>query len=192
MDAGDRGLIPNRPVLAVGRVGRAHGVLGEVRVEVLTDFPERRFAPGSRLMLGDEGGTLREPRSPGGLPSEVVVRSARPHGDVLLVGFEDVPDRTAAASFTGLLLYVDSDQAIDLGPDAYYEHQLEGCTVVAADGSQIGRVVGVRDAPAADLLEVLVEATGRRSLVPMVGAVVKSVDLDRRVVVIDPIPGLLD
>jgi 16S rRNA processing protein RimM len=177
--------------LAVGRIGRAHGVRGEVRVEVLTDFPERRYAPGSRLLVAPPP----DPTAPGREPEEpvpVVVKSARPHRGAILVRLDRAADRTAAEALTGQQLYVEASDAPELGPDAYYEHQLVGCVVATRDGRRLGRVTELLETGAADVLIVGDEAPGTTVLVPMIAQVIQSVDVDKGLIVIDPLPGLLD
>jgi 16S rRNA processing protein RimM len=183
VDAGDQGLTAPPAHLVVGRIGRPHGLRGEVRVEVMTDFPERRFAPGSRLLAGDHDG-------PGLAVLEV--GSVRPHGSVLLVRFQSVASRESAAQLNGLRVWIPLEEAAPLAADAYYEHELVGCAVATADGAPIGRVTGLLETGAADVLYVLDEATQRERLVPLIGAVVLDVDLAARRITIDPLPGLLD
>lgn len=117
----------------VGRIGRAHGLRGEV-VVVLTTTEQRRVAPGSRLVAGDR--TLE------------VLRS-RPHQKHHLVVFEGVHDRTAAEALQGTELRA---EAVDDDPDALWVHELVGADVVDVDGTARGRVEAVQANPASDLL----------------------------------------
>ncbi|HET9256510.1 MAG TPA: ribosome maturation factor RimM [Pseudonocardiaceae bacterium] len=161
----------------VGRIGRPHGLRGEVTVQVRTDFPEQRFAPGSQLR-SDTGRTL-------------TVEAVRPHRGALLVRFTGVADREAAAELRGHTLRVDATQLPDLDdPDEFYDHQLEGLTAVEPGGAVLGTVREVIHAPASDLL---VLDTGQGEvLVPFVRAIVPEVDLAAGRVVLDPPTGLLD
>jgi 16S rRNA processing protein RimM len=183
VEPGDRRLTPPPPAyLAVGRIGRAHGVGGEVRVEVMTDFPDQRFVPGRRLFVGREGDPT---------PRAVVVASVRDHRAALLVRFDIAPDRTAAEELTGQYVYIEGAEAAPLAPDAFYQHQLMGLAVVTATGVAVGRVVGLIETGSADVLEVLAES-GQMHLVPMIAAVIAAVDLDDARITITPLPGLLD
>ena len=166
--------------VVVGRVGRAHGVKGEVAVEVRTDDPDGRFAPGSALVT--------DPPERGPL---TVVR-ARPHSGRLLVTFDGVADRTAAEALRGTLLTVDSadDPPLD-DPDEFYDHQLVGLAVVTVGGDTVGEVEEVLHPPGPDLL-VVRRPDGTEALVPFVGDIVPSVDLTGGRLVIDPPDGLLD
>jgi 16S rRNA processing protein RimM len=150
-------------LLDVGRIGRAHGIQGDVRVELTTDRRER-VALGSRLHTGDRWLT--------------VVRS-RPAGTGFVVGFDGVADRNTAETMTGTRLYA---EPID-DPDALWVHELIGASVVEVDGTRRGACVSVLDNPAADLLEL-----DSGALVPMT-FVVSFAD---GVVTIDPPDGLFD
>ncbi len=122
------------PLLEVGRIGRPHGVRGEVAVTLITNRVER-LAPGS-VLTSDHG--------------ELVVRSSRPHKERHLVVFEGVHDREAAENLTGTILRA---EAID-DPDEMWVHDLIGCVVIDQHGVDRGKVVGVVENPASDLLEL--------------------------------------
>lgn len=161
----------------VGRVGRPHGLRGEVTVQVRTDSPERRFAPGARFGAGP-GRTL-------------TVVAARPHAGALLVRFDGVSDRAMAEALRGTLLTIDVADLPELDdPEEYYDHQLEGLLAVGSDGTALGTVREVVHAPASDLL--VVQTAGGEALVPFVRDIVSEVDLDSGRVVLDPPAGLLD
>ncbi|SDQ97491.1 ribosome maturation factor RimM [Thermostaphylospora chromogena] len=164
--------------LVVGRIGRPHGVRGEVTVDVRTDDPDRRFAVGSTLDT--------DPPSAGPLR----VRSTRNHAGLLLVRFDGVDDRNAAEALRGTLLVVDAEDLPPLDdPDEFYDHQLIGLAVWTVDGERVGQV--------ADVLhhgqDLLVVRRGTEEVyVPFVRALVPEVDLDGGRLVIDPPPGLLN
>ncbi len=169
--------------LVVGRVAKAHGVTGEVVVDVRTDDPEARFVPGRQLRL-------RSGRGAG--ERAVVIESVRPHGGRLLVRLGGVTDRDGAEALRGHLFIVDSAELPTLDdPDEFYDHQLEGLVVRTVDGSPVGRVVEVLHTGAGELLAVRTD-TDAEVLVPFVGAIVTSVSLSEGAIEIDPPPGLLD
>jgi 16S rRNA processing protein RimM len=171
--------------VVVGRVGRPHGVRGELSVEVRTDEPDRRFAPGTTLVC-------RRPASgPAPTRSTLTVAAARRHQDRLLVRFEDVSDRDAAEPLRGVLLVrvVDETERPD-DPEEFYDHQLVGLAVRTASGRDAGVVADVVHAGAQDLL--VVRRDDGESLVPFVSALVPRVDLDEGVLVVVDLPGLLD
>ncbi|MFD5320856.1 ribosome maturation factor RimM [Streptomyces sp. NPDC127098] len=166
--------------LVVARIGRAHGIKGEVSVEVRTDEPEARLAPGSVLATDPPGA------------GPLTIESGRVHSGRLLLRFVGVHDRTAAEALRNTLLLadVDPDESPD-DPEEFYDHQLVGLTVVTADGSEVGTIGEIAHLPAQDLLVVAREGGGEAFL-PFVAEFVPEIDLDRRRVVISPPPGLLD
>jgi 16S rRNA processing protein RimM len=169
--------------LIVGRVVKAHGITGELVVDVRTDDPELRFAPGS---------TLRAKKArDGGQGRSYVVEGARQHGVRLLVRLAEVADRNTADALRGSLFVIDSDELplID-EPDTYYDHQLEGLTVRTTAGQEIGVVTEVLHTAGGELLSV--KRDSGELLVPFVGAIVTSVSLDDGTLEIEPPDGLLD
>jgi 16S rRNA processing protein RimM len=167
--------------IAVGQIGRAHGIRGDVTVLVRTDEPNTRFAPGTALTT--------EPPDRGPL----TVAAIRWHSGRLIVTFEGVQDRNAAEDLRGTLLVVDSEQipAPD-DPDEFYDHQLIGLSVVTAAGRAVGEVINVLH-HGQDLLVVRPDhGAAGETLVPFVSAIVTNVDVPGGRLVIDPPPGLLD
>lgn len=169
--------------LIVGRVVKAHGISGELVVDVRTDDPEVRFAPGTSLRA-------RKPRD-GGPARDVVVESARPHGARMLVRLAGLADRDAADAMRGSLFLVDTADLPPIDePDTYYDHQLEGLRVVTTAGQEIGVVAEVLHTAGSDLLSV--KRDSGELLVPFVSAIVTSVSLDDGSLEIEPPDGLLD
>jgi 16S rRNA processing protein RimM len=168
--------------LIVGRVVKAHGVTGELVVDVRTDDPEMRFAPGT--VLRAKGSDRRE--------RNYVVAAARPHGNRLLLRLDGVADRAAADALRGSLFVIDSEDLPPIDePDTYYDHQLEGLLVRTTSGRDIGTVTEVLHTAAGELLAVN-RAEAGELLVPFVSAIVTSVSLESRIVEIDPPDGLLE
>jgi 16S rRNA processing protein RimM len=146
------------PDLRIGRVLKAHGLRGALRVELLTDFPDR-FAPGREVLVA--GRRLTVARSEGTDAS-------------VLVTFEGIDDRSLAEPLVGAYCTVPLAEARPLPADRYYHFQLVGLTVVDAGGAgELGRVAEVLTYPANDVLRV----TGRDGeiLIPMVHSVVRSI-----------------
>jgi 16S rRNA processing protein RimM len=152
-------------VLEVGRIVKAHGIRGEVIVDLVSNRPERRLAAGS--VLSSERGDLE-------------VRTATPHQGRWIVAFDGIPDRNAAETYRGVVL---SAEPLDDEDDALWVHELVGAEVLDLAGRSYGAVEAVEANPASDLLVL----SGER-LVPLVFVVVKAPGR----VVIDPPPGLLD
>jgi 16S rRNA processing protein RimM len=171
--------------VVVGRVGRPHGIRGEVVIGVRTDEPDLRFAAGATV---DAWST---PDDDGG--ERLTVASARWHSGQLLVAFAGITDRTAAAELTGSWLSVDSSQLPDTGdPDEFRDYELIGLSVRTCAGDPVGEVTDVLHY-GQDLLVVRrQDEAGGEALVPFVKAIVPEVDLRAGVLVIDPPPGLLD
>ncbi len=166
--------------LVVGRIGRPHGVRGEVTVEVRTDSPELRFAPGRELAT--------DPATAGPL----VVAGLHWHSGKLLLTFAGVEDRTGAEAIRNVLLVVDVDAAEKPDdPDEYYDHQLIGLAVVTGDGTELGVVSDVLHLPSQEVLSVR-RPDGAEVLVPFVAEIVPEVDLAAGRVRVTPPPGLFD
>jgi 16S rRNA processing protein RimM len=165
--------------LVVGRVARPHGVRGEVAVELRTDQPDARFAPGAVLGTDADGKAL-------------TVQAARWHRGRLLVRFAGADDREAAEALRGRLLTVDvPDDERPADPEEFYDHQLAGLAVRTVTGETVGTVTEVLHLPGQDMLAIRRE-DGGEVLVPFVSAIVPEVDLDGRRLLVDPPPGLLE
>ena len=163
--------------VTVGRIGKPHGIRGEVTVEPRTDEPEVRFAPGNTVMR--ESG------------SDLVVSSMHWHSGRLLLKFHGINDRNAAETLRGSILQVErSLDDIPEDPAEYYDSNLVGCSVITLDKSEVGVVTDVLHLPGHD---VLVVSTGEREvMIPFVDHMVPEVNIKARVITIDPPEGLLD
>jgi len=177
--------------IVVGRVGRPHGIRGEIVIGVRTDEPDLRFAVGATVDARDSPDDDGPDDSSAGTPLRVA--SARWHSGQLLVVFAGITDRTAAAELTGSWLSVDSSQLPETGdPDEFRDHELIGLSVRTCAGDPVGVVTDVLHY-GQDLLVVRrADGPGDEYLVPFVKAIVPEVDMRAGVVVIDPPPGLLD
>jgi 16S rRNA processing protein RimM len=165
--------------LVVGRIARAHGIGGEVSVDVRTDAPDERFATGARIDT--------DPADAGPL----TISRTRWHSGRLLVAFEGVSDRTGAESLRGVLLVVDSTTSPDTETDEYWDHQLAGLDVVSVDAHHLGVVEDVLHPPGPSLL-VVRRPDGSETLVPFVREIVPTVDVAGHRVVVDPPEGLFE
>jgi 16S rRNA processing protein RimM len=169
----------------VGRIGRPHGIRGEVVIGVRTDEPDLRFAAGATLGVGP---SLDDDPSAG---ATLQVAAKRWHSGQLLVAFAGITDRTAAGELTGSWLSVDSSQLpAPPDPDEFRDHELIGLSVRTQAGQEVGVVTDVRHY-GQDLL-VVRHPDGEEYLVPFVRAIVPEVDVAAGLIVIDPPPGLLD
>lgn len=158
----------------VARIGKPHGIRGEVSVQLFTDAPEERFVPGARFVVQPEKlGTLE-------------VRSARWNKDILLLGFVGVQTRNDAEELRGTLLFADSDDSED--DDAWYEHELLGLAVRVGQAT-VGKVTGLRTMPVQDLL-LVEDLDGEEVLVPFVDEIVPEVNIEDGYVLLTPPAGL--
>jgi 16S rRNA processing protein RimM len=170
--------------LLVARIGKPHGLRGEVTVQLHTDDPEARFATGSVLTT--------EAASGSGVPRVLTVRSARSHRGIWLIGFEGIPDREGAESLRGTRLLVDASLGLPEDDDeGWYESELVGLSAVTMDGAAVGTVSRLETGAAQDLLVVRL-SSGGEALVPFVEAIVPEVDVEGGRVVLNPPPGLLE
>jgi 16S rRNA processing protein RimM len=169
--------------LVVGRVAKAHGITGEVVVDVRTDDPDRRFAPGKALR--------GRPARGGGPERDYVVETVREHAGRLLVRLTGVADRNGADALRGTLFLVDAADLPPIDdPDEFYDHQLEGLRVRTVAGVDVGVVAEVLHTAAGELLSVNTDDDAE-VLVPFVSAIVTSVSLADGIE-IEPPDGLLD
>jgi 16S rRNA processing protein RimM len=162
--------------VVVGRIGRAHGIRGELNVEIRTDEPERRFAPGSSIICNGRA---------------LTVASSRRHSGRLIVGFREVSDRTAAEQLHGAVLEaeIDPSESPD-DPEEFYDHQLVGLQVRTPDDAVAGTVTSVLHLAKQDTL--VIDAGDREVLVPFVAALVPTVDVAAGYVRLADVLGLLD
>jgi 16S rRNA processing protein RimM len=158
--------------LNVGRIGKAHGILGEATIEVRTDEAEDRFAIGAVLETDSHG--------------ELTVVSARDHNGILLLGFQGIEDRNSIETLRNELLYAEVDiQAPGIDEDDYHVLQLVGCTAYLVDGDEFGTVTDVLNLPGQDVLAI--KSADGEVLIPFVRQLVPIVDIKaKRMTVIPP------
>jgi 16S rRNA processing protein RimM len=166
-------------LVVIGRLARPHGLRGEMSVEVLSDFPER-FVPGLAVVGVDGAGRRRA----------LVVAAVRPNGDRLLMTFEGVSSRTEADALRDLDIAVPKGSEVPRPAGFVYHFDLEGCRAVDRSGRELGTVTGLEELGGRSLLELRTPAGDRE--VPFIEPIVVSVDLEKRLVVLDPPAGLLD
>lgn len=173
----------------VGRIRRAQGVRGEVAIELLTENPERHFAPGASLIAGTVSGDVAS--APGAQPREITVERARPFRGGLLVKLDAITDRTEADRWRGRYLLVPESEVTPLEPDEVFMHDLIGLRVIGADGRELGRVAAFYELPQGLTLEV-VRTDGGTVLVPYLPRHVREVDLGAGTLSVDTDTGLFD
>lgn len=167
--------------LRVGRLVKAHGLKGALKLELYTDNPERRFTTGAEF-------TLQVPEASPWHGKTVVVREYRVMNGNPVVFLQDVDDRDAAETLVRAILWIDQDSD-EVEDDAWFDHQLVGLDVVR-DDVVVGKVARVDHFPAQDLL--IVRSGDSEILVPFVKAIVPTVDVSAGRVVVTPPPGLFE
>ena len=161
----------------VGKVGRAHGIRGDVTIELITDEPGRRFFVGARVKMASG--------------RELTVEKTTWQRGRLLVKFADVPDRTAVELLRGEVLTVRVPASeVPSEDDEYFDRQLVGVTVLNHLGEVAGTIREVLHFPSQDLLDVATESGSR--LIPFVSALVPIVDMEARCVQLADVKGLLE
>jgi 16S rRNA processing protein RimM len=165
--------------LQVARIGKPHGIRGEVTVQVLTDAPGDRFVPGTEFVV--------EPASAGPL----TVSSARWNKDILLLGFEEIETRNDAETLRGAKLFIETEELDEDDDDeGWYEHELVG--LEARVGSQVvGKVAALNTMPVQDLL-VVTTPRGEEILIPFVEQIVPEVNIEEGFVLLTPPDGLFE
>lgn len=176
--------------MLVGRVLRPHGVRGELLVEPLSDLPER-LAPGSELAVTGADPDQPPPAKPAGAPPPAVtVAAARPHRGAVLVRFEGVGDRDAAARLAGAWLAVERAAVPPPPEGTWYHFQLVGCRCRDRGDGDLGEVVDVVEDGGGILL--VVDDGRRRVPVPLVAEFLRRVDPDAGVIEVELPPGLIE
>jgi 16S rRNA processing protein RimM len=169
--------------LRVGRLTKAHGLKGAIKLELFTDDPGRRFVPGAVF-------TLQVPTSSPWHGKTIELVELRWYNQHAVGFFKGVPDREAAETLAKAILWIDQDSAEQTDEeDAWYDHQLVGLAVVR-DGVQIGTLTRLEHLPAQDLL--IVKTANGEVMIPFVKAIVPSVDVKAGIITITPPPGLLE
>jgi 16S rRNA processing protein RimM len=167
--------------LRVGRLVKAHGLKGALKLELYTDNPERRFTQGAEF-------TLQVPEASPWHGKNVVVREYRVMNGNPVVFFDDVDDREAAETLVRAILWIDQDND-EVEDNAWFDHQLVGLDVVR-DDVIVGRVMRVEHFPAQDLL--IIKSGEREIMVPFVEAIVPTVDVAAGRVIVTPPAGLFE
>lgn len=174
---------PGTTQLRVGRLLKAHGLKGALKLELFTDEPERRFVPGATF-------ALQVPTSSSWHGKTLELSELRWYNTHPVAFFKGVDDRTVAETLVRAILWVDHDVTeLPEESDAWYDHQLIGLRVVR-DGVDVGRVARVDHLPAQDLLAI--ETPSGEVLVPFVAALVPTVDIAAGTVTVTPPAGLFE
>lgn len=163
--------------LAVGRITRPHGVHGEVRVELLTDVPER-FQWLEAVYVGEKS------------PRRTAIESVRFHQGVVLLRLAGYPTRDEAEALRGALLQVPESEAVPLEEGEYYLYQLVGLDVFTEGGNRVGRLSEILETGANNVF--VVDGDSGQHLLPDIPDVIKEIDIENGKITIHLLPGLID
>ena len=166
----------------VGRLTKAHGLKGALKIELYTDEPEKRFVPGAKF-------TLQVPEDSVWAGKDLELNELRWYNDHPVGFFKDVDDRNVAETLVKAILWVDIEGETQSDPDAWYDHQLVGLDVLR-DGVKVGTVARLEHMPAQDLL--VINSSSGEVMLPFVKALVPSVDIEGKTVTITPPGGLFE
>ncbi|GAA3595147.1 ribosome maturation factor RimM [Klugiella xanthotipulae] len=169
--------------LRVGRLTKAHGLKGAIKVELYTDDPERRFSPGAEFLL-------QVPESSSWHGKTLRLIELRWYNSHPVAFFQGVEDRNAAEELIKAILWIEQDLTEGTGEDdAWYDHQLVGLSVIR-EGVEVGTVARLEHLPAQDLL--IVNTPAGEVMVPFVSAIVPTVDVQAGRVIVTPPRGLFE
>ncbi|GJM83397.1 ribosome maturation factor RimM [Paenibacillus sp. HMSSN-139] len=168
-------------LLSVGKIVNTHGIRGELRVLLQTDFPEVRFAPKNRLLIihPETGERL-----------EVTVQTARPYKQMYIVKFAEYSHINEVEPFKGCDLKVSKAESVELPENEYYFHEIIGCQVVSDEGEDLGQIVEILR-PGANDVWVAKLPNGKQLLLPVIDDVVLDVNVKEKVVKVHVMEGLL-
>lgn len=164
----------------VAKILTTHGLQGEVKVALITDFPNNRFAAGSRLALKDDHNLV------------LTVKSGRPFKQFWLVTFEEIDDIEQAEKLKGKVLVVCQENQQELPAGSYYYHDIIGCQVIDnANKEVIGKITDI-EAPGANDIWLVKEKNGNEFWLPYIKDVVKEIDIENQKIYVELMEGLRD
>lgn len=166
---------------AVGNIVGVHGLRGEVKVELYTDFPER-FEPGGQMLVGDR-------------LTKMEIETVRLHKAHLLLKFKQVAHREQAELLRNQWLLIEEEDAISLEEGAYWIHEILGLQVKTVDGKSLGEVTDVLHTGANDVYVVSLDPVrgGQKELLlPAIAEVVQSIDMENETMLVALLPGMMD
>jgi len=167
--------------VAVGRIASVHGLRGDLKVELHTDYPER-FAPDVQLLMDAN-------------LTKITIESVRPHKGHLLIRFQGVYNRDDADELRGRWLFVDEDELAELDEDAYWVHDIIGLTVQSAEDRQLGEITDVLFTGANEVYVIKPAPgvnKGKDILLPALTSVIQEIDLDAGVMLVNLPDGLME
>ena len=165
----------------IGKIVNTHGIKGEVRVQVTTDFPEKRFAPHEKVYAFKDGKMVKE----------LTIKTHRKHKNFDLLSFEGLPDINLVESLKGDDLKISEEQQDQLENEEYYYHQIVGLKVFDLDNNEIGVIKEILQ-PGANDVWVVERQEKSDLLLPAIQDVIKDIQVENGKVIIDMLEGLDD
>jgi 16S rRNA processing protein RimM len=160
----------------VAQVLAPHGIRGELKCRIVTDFPKQRFKRGNTVLLGGESH---------------VIQSARVQGQTVLLKFADIADRDTAGTYRAKDVLIRSEDAVTLPKGRFFWHQVIGLEVIdATTETSLGRVGDILETGANDVY-VVTTPRGQEILIPAIKDVVKDIDPSLGRILVEPLPGML-
>lgn len=166
----------------VGKIVNTHGINGEVKINLHTDFPEDRFRKGNQLFIGEKADST----------FNVEIQSSKPYKNMYLLKFKDLDTINDVEKFKNQYLWIPKEQQKELDKNEFYYYQIIGCNVVTTDGKEIGVVKDIFSPGANDVWVVKSKDNNKELLIPYIEPIVKKVDIENKKILIDVIEGLLE
>ncbi|HRT68901.1 MAG TPA: ribosome maturation factor RimM [Bacilli bacterium] len=163
----------------VGTIVATHGIKGELKVKIETSFPEKRFEKGNKLYLKNNQSY-----------QEIIISSYRMHKQMALITINHLENINDVLEYVGKDIYVDSLSRENLQENDFYYSEIIGLTVFDEEHNLLGKVSDIMEVPQGEIL-VITKQDGKEALVPFVGEYVKKIDLEKGLIEISPIEGLL-
>ena len=163
--------------LVVGFLRRAHGVHGEIILDLHTDFPER-LQSGKKLFVGEER-------------KQMTLSGSRPHAKGMLLKFKGIETPEEAGQLRNQWVYVKATELPKLPEGKIYQHELFGFAVVDEDGNALGELVEIIETGANDVY-VVRSQSGKEILLPAIPSVILEADSTQRVMRVHLLEGLVD
>ncbi|MEZ5347077.1 MAG: ribosome maturation factor RimM [Pyrinomonadaceae bacterium] len=166
-------------LVAVARILKTRGLRGELSSELLTDFPERFEELDEVFIVGENGKT-----------AEARIENYWFQKDRVILKFEGIDSIEAAEPFRNLTVCIPESEAVELEDEEYFDWDLEGCRVETLGGEHLGQVTGVYRAGENENL--VVKGDKKDYLIPFVAAITVEIDIENKLIKVDPPDGLLD
>ncbi len=167
----------------VGQIVNTFGIRGELKIYLYTDVPEKRFFKGNELILGTEEKPTFQ---------KVTITSAKPYKNLFLIQLEGFNNINQVEKYKGMFLWLPKEEQGDLNEGEFYYHQIVGCQVITTDNQVLGVVKEILSPGANDVWVVQPKEGRKEILIPYIDEVVKKVDVDKKMITIELLEGLLD